>query len=143
MKRFQFRPQVLLDWKRRKLDELEAYIGQLAARRASSEDRAARTKREAAAIREAAVSGGRIEVSDLRAAAAWAARLDADSVAAQEAARRLALQSEDALARRVDLRREVEGLERLRERALAEHRRAEDVAEEATATELFLARRRR
>jgi len=143
VKRFRFRPQILLDRKRRKLEELEAYIAQTAARRASSEARAKAAKKNAAAIREAAVRQDQIDVGDLRAAAAWATRLDEDSAAAKEAARRLALQSEDALARRLDLRREVEGLERLRERALAGYRRAEEIEEDRTATELFLARRRR
>lgn len=141
MKRFRFRLQALLDLKRRRLEELEAHIARIESRRASSNARAARAKQEAAELRAEVVQGERIDVRELRAVAAWATHLDDDAQAAVEAARRLGYEAQDALARRISLQREVDALEKLRDRALAEHRRAQDLEEEAVATELFLARR--
>lgn len=143
MKRFRFRPQSLLDWKRARGEELEAALGRLRARKASSDSRAEQASAASARTRRAAVAGERLSAVSLQVGAAWAAHLDGESAVAREASRRLEEEARKLLIELTHARREAEALERLRERRRSEWRREADREAEALVAELFLARRGR
>ena len=141
MKRFSFRPQSLLDWKRRQAETLEAEIARLRARKALSLARSAELLAESDQSRKTAVAGPRLNALALQAGAGWSEHLVAQSRAAAEAARRLEVDARRLLAELAKARREVDGLERLRERKKREWAREADREAETLATELYLSRR--
>ena len=143
MKRFRFAPDALLALRRRTLEKHEAELAGLQARREAAFQRAAELERQSERARAAVQEAPRLRGADLRLADASAQALLQASDQARGGAQ--ALDADLARARQVVLqaRRNVEVLEALRERSLAEWRRAADKEEETLAAELYLARRSR
>lgn len=143
MKRFRFRPDSLLRFKRRGLEAAEAELGILEQRRRSSLERARRLGEEQRLTARRTASAGRWEGAQLRASSQWIRRLLDDQAAARAAAARLESEAAQARETLVDLRRQVRLLERLRERRFTLHQAAVDKELQILADDLHQARLRR
>jgi flagellar export protein FliJ len=140
MKRFRFPLDALLALRRRKLQGREAALAKLQARRAETLERAGKLERQSAATRASLDSGAPLQGANLRLASAACEAMLLGARAGRQAAARLQPEINEARRGVLETRREVETLDRMRERSLDEWRRAADREQEAIAAELFLAR---
>jgi flagellar export protein FliJ len=140
MKRFRFPLEAALRLRRRKVEAAEAALAEIEARRTAALRKAVELETQSAAVRESIGNRGALRGSDLRLADGASQGLLLQARFSRETARRLDRDAAAARKALVQARREVETLERLRERALQEWRQAAGREEEALAAELFLAR---
>lgn len=140
MKSYRFRLQRLLDLRRRTLEASEAELARALAEARATDERAAALAREAATLAQQAASKSSWAGREMIAAERW--------VAALGEKRRQALATGDSCRARIgNLRQKLQEarvgvrvLETLDERRRREWRRASDLEEETTASELYLAR---
>ena len=141
MRRFRFGPEALLAMRQRKLGKLEAEVEALQRKRIETLETAAALDRGGARRRESRSAGDR----------RCAVRTCGSSMRLREPcwsrrrplvsrARRLKLELMEGKRAVLEARREVEALEKLRERSLKAWRRKAEREEEALASEIYLAR---
>lgn len=140
MKKFRFPLQHLLNYRRARLAAEQAKLEKILAEQRSLEQRRAALEQEDRAIRENLRRLPELSSAEIEAAAAFRRYAEAEAVrllsAEGELASRLERQREALLA----ARREVEVLERLRERKREDWRRELDREMEAQVAELVVAR---
>ena len=140
MKRFRFAPEALLSLRRHMMRQMEAALADVETRRAGASRDAEDLEKRSFEARRSIDVGGLVRGSDLQRAAVASEAMLLRAADLHRSAR--ALERDATAARRKVLRarRDVETLEKLRERSLAEWRRNAQRQEEALAAELFLAR---
>jgi hypothetical protein len=140
MKRFRFPADSLLGIRRNALQGLEGALAAAEAQLAEALRRAQDLERQSCAARESIERGKSLRGADLRLAAAASEAMLLQARASYAAAAALERDAAEARRKVLRARREVETLERLREKSLSEWRHAVQLEEEALAGELFLVR---
>ena len=141
MKRFRFSLEKVLDFRRRELELAEARLEQIKAQQAYLERRGQALRRESLDLREQTARAQATSGAVLASTQQYVDSLESEQGRAAESRQKLERDRQEQLNALIEKRREVQALERLKDKRERVHLSASERLESLETADLFLGRR--